>query len=136
MKKPKDAIENPIRDGATPEEKLQAAMVAERQLVVLMSPTGKREFVMTSEKATPLVEMIKSGRIELIRSKALDGPYYLGLFDYQGNLRILVCRARSIPSAPCPYRLLVGDKVVVDEYIESAKQIYGSPGVVCKCTTR
>jgi hypothetical protein len=136
MKKPKNEIENPIRDGETSADRLQAAMAAERQLMILASPSGKREFLQTGNKAGPLVELIKSGRLQLIRSKSLDGPYYLGLFDYQGNLRILVCRARSIPSAPCPYRLRIGDKEVVSEYIESVKPVYGTAAVVCVCTTQ
>lgn len=128
-------LQNPIRDAADPAAKLQAAMAAERELVILVSASGKREYIQTGKNAAAMVEMLKSKRLELIRSKSLDGNYYLGLFDYQGNLRILVCRARSIPPAPCPFRLTIDGKEVVSEYIESAKQVYGTAAVVCVCTT-
>ena|SRR5689334_15090878 len=126
---------NAILDGADPEDKLKAAMAAERELVILESASGRREFIETGKNAHALAELVQTRRLQLIRSKSLDGPYYLGLFDQQGYLRILVCRARSIPSAPSPYRLLVGNKEVVSEYLESARPVYGTAGVICVCTT-
>jgi hypothetical protein len=126
---------NPILDAKTPAEKLRAAMAAERELVILESVRGGRDFIQTGKKAAPMVSLIQQRRLELIRSKSLNGPYYLGLFDAQENLRILVCRAKSIPNAPCPYRLLIGEKIVVSEEIEKAQQVYGTAGVVCVCKT-
>jgi hypothetical protein len=126
---------NLILDAETPASKLRAAMIAERELVVLEKARGGREFIQTGKNAIHLVEVIKSGQVQLIRSSTLDGQYTLGLFDQQERLRILVCRARSIPNAPSPYKLRIGDKEVVSEHIESTKQLYGTAGVVCICTT-
>ena len=126
---------NPILDGPTAADKLRAAMAAERELLIVDNLSGKREYVQTGKHAAAMVEALKAKRIQLVRSKSLDGGYYLGLFDYQKNLRILVCRSRTIPSAPAPYRLLIKDKEVVSENIESAEQVYGSPAVICVCTT-
>ena len=126
---------NPILDAESSADKLLAAIAAERELVILPSATGKIEYVQTGKNAQSLIDVLKSGQVKLIRSKSLGGPYYLGMFDQQGRLRILICRAPAIPPAQCPYRLRIGEKEVVNEFIESAKHVYGTPAVVCVCTT-
>jgi len=104
--------------------------------MILDSPSGKREYIQTGKNAEHLVQLLKSKRLQLVRSKSLTGPYYLGLFDYQGNLRILVCRAPSVPPGDCPYKLNINGKEVVSEYIEKVKLVYGAPAVICTCTTQ
>jgi len=126
---------NPILDGETPAQKLKAAITAERELVILATVRGKHEYIQTGKNAPILIDVIKSGQLQLIRSSTLNGPYYLGMFDQQERLRILICRAPAIPPAQCPYKLNIGGKEVVSEYIESVRQVYGTAGVICVCET-
>ena len=126
---------NLILDNETPASKLRAALLAERELIILDKGRGGKDFIQTGKNAQMLVEVIKSGQVKLVRSSQLDGPWTLGLFDQQERLRILVCRAKSIPNAPSPYKLILNGKEVVNEHIESTKQVLGTTGVVCVCTT-
>jgi len=126
---------NPILDGEIAYDRLRAAMAAERQVVVLSNFQGKREYIETGQHAPSMVELMQTGELKLIRSSCLDGPFYLGIFDQQGRLRILVCRSPTIPFAPAHYELKIKGKIVVSEYLESARIWPGTRAVICVCRT-
>jgi hypothetical protein len=135
MKTQISVVANPIIDSATPAEKLQAAIAGERHLVIVPHASGKIDYIQTNKNAANLLNVIQTKQLQLVRSAVLTGPYYLGLFDAQQRLRVLICRAHAIPNAPTPYRLMIREKEVVSEFIEKVRVVPGTPAVVCTCTT-
>jgi len=109
-------------------------MAAERQLVILQTASGGIEYIQTGPDGAFLQDLVQSGTLKVVRSKTLDGPYYHGLFDDTGRLRILVCRTHFIPKAG-PYDLNVRGKLAVSENIETVWLVPGTSAYACVCTT-